>query len=440
MKKVIGLEQSLNVLTKNRGIDLEGNSDSISKFSKEIFGVEMTLLEYVNQILAKVKADGDKGLYDLSLKIDGQKLDRITLDKTDLKKAYDRIPSALREALEFSATRINKFHERSIQSDWHDDLEGYGQKYVPVDSAAAYIPGGTAKYPSTVLMTAIPAKVSGVQDIAITCPMPTNHSSYVSVLAAAYIANVDQVYCLGGAQAIAALAYGTESVSKVDFICGPGNIFVTLAKKLVYGEVGIDGLYGPTETVVIADAHAKPTLCAADLIAQAEHDPLARAILITTDLRTAEAIQDEIELRVSRIDRADIAKASIENQGVICVVSDLDEAFTLSNAFAPEHVSLAIENPKTFIPRITNAGMVFIGELSHEVLGDYGAGPSHVMPTAGTARFNSGLGTHSFLKVMPVVSIDSNNSYEIGNAASLIAREEGLTGHAEAAEIRFELN
>ena len=252
--------------------------------------------------------------------------------------------------------------------------------------------------------------------------------------------NVDQVYCLGGAQAIAALAYGTESVSKVDFICGPGNIFVTLAKKLVYGEVGIDGLYGPTETVVIADAHAKPTLCAADLIAQAEHDPLARAILITTDLRTAEAIQDEIELRVSRIDRADIAKASIENQGVICVVSDLDEAFTLSNAFAPEHVSLAIENPKTFIPRITNAGMVFIGELSHEVLGDYGAGPSHVMPTAGTARFNSGLGTHSFLKVMPVVSIDSNNSYDIGNAASLIAREEGLTGHAEAAEIRFELN
>jgi histidinol dehydrogenase len=440
MKKVIGLKQSLNILTKNRGIDLEGNLQSISKFSKEIFGVEMTLLEYVNQILAKVKTDGDKGLYDLSLKIDGQNLDRITLDKTDLKKAYDHIPSDLREALEFSATRINKFHARSIQSDWHDDLEGYGQKFVPVESAAAYIPGGTAKYPSTVLMTAIPAKVSGVQNIAITCPMPNKHSSYASVLAAAYIANVDQVYCLGGAQAIAALAYGTESVSKVDFICGPGNIFVTLAKKLVYGEVGIDGLYGPTETVVIADAHANPTLCAVDLIAQAEHDPLARAVLITTDLRTAEAIQNEIELRVSRIDRADIAKASIKNQGVICVVSDLDEAFTLSNAFSPEHVSLAIEDPTTFIPRITNAGMVFIGELSHEVLGDYGAGPSHVMPTAGTARFNSGLGTHSFLKVMPVVSIDSNNSSEIGNAASLIAREEGLTGHAEAAEIRFELN
>ncbi len=440
MKKVIGLEQSINVLSRNRGIDVEGNAGSISRFSQDLFGEEMTLLEYVNQILAKVKAEGDQGIYDLSLKIDGEKLERITIDKTDLKKAYDYIPSSLREALEFSASRINKFHESSIQGDWHNDLEGYGQKFVPVDSAAAYIPGGTAKYPSTVLMTAIPAKVSGVEDIAITSPMPNNKLNYSSVLAAAYIANVDKVYSLGGAQAIAALAYGTESVSKVDFICGPGNIYVTLAKKLVYGDVGIDGLYGPTETVVIADAHANPTLCAADLIAQAEHDPLARAVLITDDRRMAEAIQNEIEVRISTIDRSAIAKESIENQGIICVVSNLDEAFTLSNAFAPEHVSLAIENPKNFISRITNAGMIFTGELSHEVLGDYGAGPSHVMPTAGTARFSSGLGTHSFLKVMPVVSIDSNNSYELGNAASLIAREEGLTGHAEAAEIRFELN
>ena len=440
MKKVIGLEKSINVLTTKRGINLDGNSKSISRFSEAIFGKEMSLLEYVNQILEKVKAEGDKGIHDLSLKIDGENLERITLDRTDLKKAYDYIPSSLRDALEFSASRISKFHESSIRGGWHDDLEGYGQRFVPVGSAAAYIPGGTAKYPSTVLMTAIPAKVSGVEDIAITCPMPNNHSNYSSVLAAAYIANVDHVYCLGGAQAIAALAYGTESVSKVDFICGPGNIYVTLAKKLVYGDVGIDGLYGPTETVVIADSSANPTLCAADLIAQAEHDPLARAVLITDDPRMAEAIQEEIDRRVPMIDRSVIAKESIENQGVICVVGNIDEAFTLSNAFAPEHVSLAIENPVEFISRITNAGMVFTGELSHEVLGDYGAGPSHVMPTAGTARFNSGLGTHSFLKIMPVVSIDSNNSHELGNAASLIAREEGLTGHAEAAEIRFELN
>lgn len=440
MKKIIGLEQSLDVLTQNRGIDFEGNSEAISTFSQNIFGTEMTLLEYVSQIIAKVKNEGDKGLYDLSQKIEGEKLEQIALNKGDLKKAYDYLSPDLRDALEFSASRINKFHEKSIQRSWHDHLEGYGQRYIPVASAAAYIPGGTAKYPSTVLMTAIPARVSGVQEISITCPMSRNDSNYASVLAAAHIANVDQVYCLGGAQAIAALAYGTESVSKVDFICGPGNIFVTVAKKLVYGDVGIDGLYGPTETVVIADSQANPTLCAADLIAQAEHDPMARPVLITDDPTIAETIQDEIESRVSKIDRSDIAKESIENQGIICVVSNLDEACRLSNAFAPEHVSLAVVDPENFIPCITNAGMIFTGELSHEVLGDYGAGPSHVMPTAGTARFNSGLGTHSFLKIIPVVSIDSDNSSDIGNAASLIAREEGLTAHAEAAEIRFELN
>ena len=440
MRTVIGFEAAKKLLLENRGLNLSDTASSISKSSEKIFGRKMSALEYVETIINEVRVRGDAGLKGITKKIEGRDITQFYLDKDEAEKAYGRIDESLKSALESTADRVKSFHSKVMDSAWTDESEGYGLRAVPVTSAAAYVPGGTAKYPSTVLMTAIPAKVSGVQDIAITCPMPNNHSNYASVLAAAYIANVDQVYCVGGAQAIAALAYGTESVSKVDFICGPGNIFVTLAKKLVYGDVGIDGLYGPTETVVIADDHANPTLCAADLIAQAEHDPLARAILITTDPIMAEAIQNEIELRVSRIDRADIAKASIKNQGVICVVSDLDEAFTLSNAFAPEHVSLAIENPKTFIPRITNAGMVFIGELSHEVLGDYGAGPSHVMPTAGTARFNSGLGTHSFLKVMPVVSIDSNKSYEIGNAASLIAREEGLTGHAEAAEIRFELN
>ena len=440
MRKVTGVEQSLDILSKNRGIDLEGDPKYISQFSEAIFGEKMNLMDYVKEILTKVKTDGDKAIYDLSSKIDGQNLEQIFMGKKDLENAYKHIPSDLREALEFSANRIKNFHARSMPTDWHDNAEGYGQRYVPVNSAAAYIPGGTAKYPSTVLMTAIPARVAGVEEIAITCPMPKSPLEYSSVLAAAYISEVDQVYCLGGAQSIGALAYGTESVSKVDFICGPGNVFVTLAKKLVYGEVGIDGLYGPTETVVIADEHANPTLCAADLIAQAEHDSLARPILITTSPNIAADVEAEIYLRLSRLDRSEIATKSIETQGLISIVNNLEEALELSNSFAPEHVCIATNDPDKLVPAIKNAGMIFVGELSHEVLGDYGAGPSHVMPTAGTARFNSGLGVQSFLKTMPVVTIDSENSSKLGDVASVIAREEGLTGHAEAAEIRIELN
>ena len=440
MRKVTGVEQSLDILSKNRGIDLEGDPKYISQFSEAIFGEKMNLMDYVKEILTKVKTDGDKAIYDLSSKIDGQNLEQIFMGKKDLENAYKHIPPDLREALEFSANRIKNFHAQSMPTDWHDNAEGYGQRYVPVNSAAAYIPGGTAKYPSTVLMTAIPARVAGVEEIAITCPMPKSPLEYSSVLAAAYISEVDQVYCLGGAQSIGALAYGTESVSKVDFICGPGNVFVTLAKKLVYGEVGIDGLYGPTETVVIADEHANPTLCAADLIAQAEHDSLARPILITTSPNIAADVEAEIYLRLSRLDRSEIATKSIETQGLISIVNNLEEALELSNSFAPEHVCIATNDPEKLVPAIKNAGMIFVGELSHEVLGDYGAGPSHVMPTAGTARFNSGLGVQSFLKTMPVVTIDSENSSKLGDVASVIAREEGLTGHAEAAEIRIELN
>ena len=440
MRKVTGVEQSLDILSKNRGIDLEGDPKYISQFSEAIFGEKLNLMDYVKEILTKVKTDGDKAIYDLSSKIDGQNLEQIFMGKKDLENAYKHIPPDLREALEFSANRIKNFHEQSMPTDWHDNAEGYGQRYVPVNSAAAYIPGGTAKYPSTVLMTAIPARVAGVEEIAITCPMPKSPLEYSSVLAAAYISEVDQVYCLGGAQSIGALAYGTESVSKVDFICGPGNVFVTLAKKLVYGEVGIDGLYGPTETVVIADEHANPTLCAADLIAQAEHDSLARPILITTSPNIAADVEAEIYLRLSRLDRSEIATKSIETQGLISIVNNLEEALELSNSFAPEHVCIATNDPEKLVPAIKNAGMIFVGELSHEVLGDYGAGPSHVMPTAGTARFNSGLGVQSFLKTMPVVTIDSENSSKLGDVASVIAREEGLTGHAEAAEIRVELN
>ena len=260
-----------------------------------------------------------------------------------------------------------------------------------------------------------------------------------SVLAAAYIAEVDKVYGVGGAQAIAALAYGTESIQRVDIICGPGNLFVTLAKKIVFGDVGIDGLYGPTETLVIADKASNPTLVAADLIAQAEHDELAKPILITDSLNLAKKVQNELDIRVERINRKRIAQISLKEQGAICVVDSIEESLTLANIFSPEHLCLSVESPEKWIPFVINAGMIFLGEFSHEVLGDYGAGPSHVMPTAGTARFNSGLGVHTFQKTVPIVNIAKSDSIKIGDLAATIAKEEGLTGHAEAAEIRKEL-
>ena len=308
-----------------------------------------------------------------------------------------------------------------------------------VGSAGAYIPGGTALYPSTVLMTAIPAKVAGVPQVVMCTPTKNGELPHPAVLAAADIAGVDRVFCIGGAQAVAAMAYGTESVPRVDIICGPGNIFVTLAKKLVYGDVGIDGLYGPTETVVIGDSTSNPTLCAVDMLAQAEHDTLARPVLITTSERLADAVDAEITTRLERLDRGAIARASTQEQGCIAVVESMGDALKLANEFAPEHLCLMMDGGWEYLGKIRNAGAVFIGDFSHEVLGDYVAGPSHVMPTAGTARFNSGLGVHSFVKVSPVVALSPETSATISRVASVLGRAEGLTAHAEAAEIREEL-
>jgi histidinol dehydrogenase len=289
-------------------------------------------------------------------------------------------------------------------------------------------------------MTAIPAKVAGVSEVIVCTPAREGGMPHPVVLVAADIAGVDRVFRIGGAQAIAAMAYGTETVPRVDMICGPGNIFVTLAKKLLFGEVGIDGLYGPTETVVVADESANPTLCAADLLAQAEHDPLARPVLITTSASLAAAVEKEARTRLERLERASIAKAAMEEQGCIAIVSSLEEALELANQFAPEHISLMVKEPWAFVGQVRNAGAVFLGEFSHEVLGDYVAGPSHVMPTGGTARFSSGLGVHSFVKVSPVTALDRATASELSRAAALIARAEGLTAHAEAAEVREELN
>ena len=439
MRQVKGLQKARQILLNNRSVDSFSHSIAPEDFSVELFGSSMTLNDYVSRIISEVRERGDDAVFDFVQKIEGNPLKNISVPISDAQKAYHSIQSDLRGSLDIVATRIRGFHERSLPQNWMDEREGYGQNYVPVESAGAYIPGGTARYPSTVLMTAIPAKVAGVSNFSIVSPAFDNGLPHQSVLAAAYIAGVDNIYAIGGPHAIAALAFGTESVSAVDVICGPGNLFVTMAKKLVYGQVGIDGLYGPTETLIIADSYANPVTCALDLLAQAEHDVNAFPVLITTSQELSDEVEKQLDIRIAQMERSKIAKQSIDNNGLNIVVNSIDEAIDFSNEFAPEHLSLAVKHPEDLVDKVKNAGMIFTGEFSHEVLGDYGAGPSHVMPTAGTARFNSGLGVLTFLKSMPVVSLSKEDALSITSHAVVIAKEEGLHGHVDAAEIRREL-
>ncbi len=395
--------------------------------------------EAVRLILDMVRDGGDGAVRDLTGKLDGRDPGDLEVSRRAISDAYRQVPDAVVEALGLAADRAREFHRRGLPTGWFDEEQGYGEVVNPVGRVGAYVPAGSAPLPSTAIMTIVPARVAGVAEvIAVTPPGPSG-SPDPSVLVAADIAGVDRVFRIGGAQAVAAMAYGTETVPTVDMLCGPGNVFVTAAKKMLFGEVGIDGLYGPTETLVIADASANPTLCAADLLAQAEHDVMATPILVTTSADLADDVRRELEVRADRLERGATALRSVEGRGCIAVVDSLDEAITLSNDFAPEHVSLMVKDARAYVPRITSAGAIFAGELSHEVLGDYVAGPSHVMPTGGTARFGSGLNVRSFLKFSPVVALDDEQSLALGRAAATIGRAEGLTAHAEAAEIREEL-
>ena len=439
MRIVRGLNDARQALCEGRGLGLDDVPQSLLDGIEDMFGESLTPAQVVERIVRQVRSEGDAALRQYTAMLDGDAPDAIEVPRSAIKGARQQASPDVVDALEAAAERIRIFHEACLSRGWTDYGAGYGQIVNAVGSAGAYIPGGTALYPSTVLMTAIPAEVAGVEQIVMCTPTKGGELPHPAVLAAADIAGVDRVFCIGGAQAIAAMAYGTESVPRVDIICGPGNIFVTLAKKLVYGDVGIDGLYGPTETVVIGDGASNPTLCAVDMLAQAEHDALARPVLITTSERLAEAVDAEVTARLERLDRGAIARASTQEQGCIAVVDCMDDALTLANEFAPEHLCLMVRDAWEHLGKVRNAGAVFIGDFSHEVLGDYVAGPSHVMPTAGTARFNSGLGVHSFVKISPVVALSQETSAEISKAASVLGSVEGLTAHAEAAEIREEL-
>ncbi len=406
------------------------------------FGEKISVEEAVRRILQDVRARGDDALREWSGKLDGFPPDApIRIQPAALTAALEALDAPTREALEVAADRIREFHRHQPLTSWFtNDLGGtLGQFIRPHARVGLYIPGGTAPLPSSVLMSAIPAQVAGVKDVVIVAPPVRGTGQIASItLAACALCGVTEVYALGGAQAIGALAYGTETVPAVDKIFGPGNLFVTLAKRQVFGAVGIDGLAGPTETVVIADETAKPAWVAADLLAQAEHDVLASAILLTPFRKLAEAVQVEVGRQMETLPRTDILAQSLPGQSGIVITKDLDEAVALNNAYAPEHLCLAVANPWTLSEKITNAGGIFMGEHSFEVLGDYVAGPSHVMPTGGSARFASPLNVWDFVHIISLIALNFATTAQIAPLAARIARAEGLEGHARSADFRVE--
>jgi histidinol dehydrogenase len=413
--------------------------DNIAK----LFGESLTAEQAVTKILKDVRMNGDSALNNWTKRLDSFDLQPAPVSKASIQSAYDSLTPTQRDALEQAAARVEAFHRKQPLTSWFtNELGGtLGQIIRPIQRVGLYVPGGTAPLPSTVLMSAIPARVAGVKEIVVVTPPNRsieNTELPVSpmILAACAIAGVDEVYLLGGAQAIAALAYGTETIRFVDKIFGPGNLFVTLAKRQVYGVVGIDGLAGPTETVVIADESANPAWVAADLLAQAEHDLLASAILLTPSQTLIEKVQVEVGQQLEQRGRSDIIVASLENRGGAVLTRDLDEAVHLANEYAPEHLALSVSEPWRWVEKINNAGGVFVGEHSFEVLGDYLAGPSHVMPTGGSARFASPLNVWDFVKIVSLVALDESTAQAISPIAATIATSEGLDAHNNAALLR----
>jgi histidinol dehydrogenase len=449
MLKIYDVQTAQQTILKRIPPDETGVPPGVLERIAETFGERIGAEEAVRRILRDVRTRGDAALRDWSGKLDDFPADAaLRVSDDQLASALESLPVPEREALEVAAQRIRGFYSRQPLTSWFtNDLGGtLGQILRPHARVGLYVPGGTAPLPSSVLMSAIPAQVAGVKDIVIVTPplrqsdRPSTLPSPVSpvILAACALCSITEVYALGGAQAIAALAYGTESVPAVDKIFGPGNLFVTLAKRQVFGAVGIDGLAGPTETMVIADETAKPAWVASDLLAQAEHDVLASAILLTPSRRLAEAVQVEVGRQMETLPRAEILAQSLPGQSGIVVTENLDEAALLSNAYAPEHLCLAVADPWALSEKITNAGGVFMGEYSFEVLGDYVAGPSHVMPTGGSARFASPLNVWDFVHIVSLVALDPATTAEIAPLAVRIARAEGLEGHARSALQRIE--
>lgn len=428
-------EEGRNTILQRQLFDDYTVPESVLQRLEATFGEPVTPEEAVRRILRSVRDNGDAALHDWNKRIDNAELEHFAVHPAEIQAALQRIPDDLRLALQTAADRIRAFHEQQPLNEWMN-AEGLGQVIRPIERVGVYVPGGTAPLPSSLLMTAVPAQVAGVKDIIMTAP-PSPDGVPDVTLAAAAIIGLDRLYQVGGAQAIAAMAFGTETVPRVDKIFGPGNLFVTLAKRQVYGICGIDGLPGPTETMVIADNTADPALAAADLLAQAEHDVVASAILLTPDRALAEKVGAEVAARVQNLSRRDIIEQAFKQRSGAVITADLAQAFELANAYAAEHLCLLVENPLTYLDDVRNAGGIFFGEHSFEVLGDYVAGPSHVMPTGGTARFASPINLWDFVKITSVVNMTPEDSALFSKTAARLAEAEGLDAHAAAATARI---
>lgn len=412
---------------------------SILEFdSSEDESIERT----VNLILKDIKNYGDKALLDYTRRFDRFNVispDELEIPKEEWIKALNNVPKLQREALEISVSRIREYHEKQKVSTWSykdSDNNILGQKITPIDKVGLYVPGGKASYPSSVLMNAIPAKIAGVPELVMVSPTPDGNVNSM-VLAAAALGNVDRVFAIGGAQAIGALAYGTETVTQVDKIVGPGNAYVAYAKRKVFGTVGIDMIAGPSEILIICDGKTPAEWIAMDLFSQAEHDELAQSIMLCPDLGFINEVDDQIKKLIHKMPRFDILKKSLSNRGALIKVKDLHEACDIANMIAPEHLEISTENANELVPLIKHAGAIFIGRFSSESLGDYCAGPNHVLPTSRTARFSSPLGVYDFQKRSSLINISEKGSINLGKTASILATGEGLQAHASSAEYRI---
>ena len=412
--------------------------------NKDIFarGTAATSVEdIVSGIIENVKANGDKALFEYCEKFDKAKLSTLEVSAEEIEEAFNAVEPKFVEIIEKAAVNVREFHSRQVRNSFilnEKDGVVIGQKVLPIEKVGLYVPGGTAAYPSTVLMDSIPAKIAGCKEIVMVTPPNAEGKVNPVILAAAKIAGVDRIFKLGGAQAVAALAYGTESVPKVDKIVGPGNAFVAEAKKQVFGMVSIDMIAGPSEILVVADKTCNPKFVAADLLSQAEHDKMASAVLVCDDMNFAEAVSAELERQIPLLPREEIARTSIDNNGKIIVADDLLKAIDIANEIAPEHLELCMDNPFDYLDKIKHAGSIFMGKYCPEALGDYFAGPNHTLPTSGTARFSSPLSVDDFVKKTQYTYYTRDALSAVADDVAFFAEKEGLSAHARSATIRFE--
>ena len=429
----------MKILTSSEPNFKEEFSKLLNRGKMDIDGVS----KIVQDLIDEIKKDGNSALKSQIARFDRWQPtsdSQLAVDVEDMKKAYENLSSEVRDALQLAYDRIKAYHQKLMPKSWtykEDNGIILGQKVTAVDRAGLYIPGGKAAYPSSLLMNAIPAIVAGVEEIVVCTPAPDNELNEL-LLAACYLCNLKKVYKVGGASAVGAMAYGTETIPKVDVITGPGNIFVATAKKLVYGEVNIDMIAGPSEIGIIADSSARADYLAIDLLSQAEHDEMASSILITDSIEVANSVSSKVQELLSTLSREEIARKSIDERGSIIVTKDIDEAIDLMNQIAPEHLEVVTKEPFELLDKIKHAGAIFLGEYTPEPIGDYIAGPNHTLPTGGTAKFYSPLSVEHFLKKSSIISMSKDGIKEIGNECAIIANLEGLTAHEKSVRVRLE--